>query len=463
MNIRQKLTLLFLLLSFAILAVCFLVIFYTQSAFREEQFRERMEVKARSIENSFSEHGAFSIEQLSRIRRASAQLYKEQIFIMDASGLLLFSAPQKPRIIPDTSFLAVVNSKTVHFFDWQEFECFSMLTVENPSGIRIVVAGYDQYGHNKINRLKELLSLLLAIGLLASSLVGWFYAGSALSPINRIISQVDKISAGSLDARLEEGNKKDELARLSMTFNRMLNRIEEAFEAQKNFVANASHELRTPLTIISGRLELALIRDQSQGREHGETHQAIEEVLGDIRQLSQICTSLLVLAQSHSKRDQLSFSQLRIDELVWQVRSDFLKMNPAASIEVQFITDPEEDTDLTAFGNEQLLRTAFINLIDNACKFSSNNAMNIGIQFDKTSITLEFSDEGPGIDSDDLSRLMQPFFRGRQGVGRIGFGLGLPMVDNIVKLHGGTLEIRSQKGVGSTFCLKLPKRQPSNN
>src|SRR5690606_28356131 len=98
-----------------------------------------------------------------------------------------------------------------------------------------------------------------AISLIIVSVFAWIYAGRVLRPISRIVEEVDSITAASLDQRLDEGNKKDELSKLAQTFNRMLSRLETAFLAQKNFIANASHELKTPFTVMAGEIQVTLL------------------------------------------------------------------------------------------------------------------------------------------------------------------------------------------------------------
>ncbi|MCC6767502.1 MAG: HAMP domain-containing protein, partial [Bacteroidia bacterium] len=244
MTIRQKLTLQFLVLSFAMLAVSFGVILFSQYSFRKEQFNDRLAYKARSIADDIENLGEFSIEQLRRIRRSGSQLFSEQVFLFDHNGSMLFAAPEAPfRFQPDTEFVNLARSKPDFFFDWEQYECYA-LTI-NAAGTQhlIVVAGYDQFGHGKMENLREFLIILLLSGLVISAFTGWFFAGKALDPVSEIVRQVDTITAGNLNTRLDEGMRRDELNRLAMTFNLMLNRIEQAFEAQKTFVANASHEL----------------------------------------------------------------------------------------------------------------------------------------------------------------------------------------------------------------------------
>lgn len=458
MTIRQKLTLQFLVLSFAMLAVSFGVILFSQYSFRKEQFNDRLAYKARSIADDIENLGEFSIEQLRRIRRSSSQLFYEQVFLFDHNGSMLFAAPEAPfRFQPDTEFVNLARSKPDFFFDWEQYECYA-LTI-NAAGTQhlIVVAGYDQFGHGKMENLREFLIILLLSGLVISAFTGWFFAGKALDPVSEIVRQVDTITAGNLNTRLDEGMRRDELNRLAMTFNLMLNRIEQAFEAQKTFVANASHELRTPLTIISGRLELALLRGQQQH----EYENAIREVLTDIRTLNQICTSLLVLATAHSKNQQGSFKAIRLDELVWQVRSGYLKANPDVQIEVDFEHLPEEVSDLTMMGDEHLLSTLIHNLLENAAKFSTNKKVKIHLDFDALHLVLSVHDQGPGMTADDIERITQPFYRGKQAVGKSGFGLGLAMVENIAKLHNGSLEISSVVGTGSTFKVIFLRNLPA--
>ncbi|MCK7462303.1 MAG: HAMP domain-containing protein [Sphingobacterium sp.] len=150
---------------------------------------------------------------------------------------------------------------------------------------------------------------------------GRIFADRALQPVSNIIAQVNGISITNLNERIDEGNGTDELARLAGTFNGMLQRLESAFRIQKNFIANASHELRTPLTVISGQLEVILMK----ARENEEYRNTIISVLDDIKNLNNLSNRLLLLAQASSEIAEITFSPLRIDDTLWNARTEILK------------------------------------------------------------------------------------------------------------------------------------------
>ncbi|MEZ5082085.1 MAG: histidine kinase dimerization/phospho-acceptor domain-containing protein [Bacteroidales bacterium] len=154
-----------------------------------------------------------------------------------------------------------------------------------------------------------------------------------------------------------KGNGKDEIALLNMTFNNMLDRLEIAFKMQ-NFIANASHELRTPLTAITGQLEVILLKNRNKQR-HKET---IESVLDDIKTL----TAFQIVAVDTRKMSlpslpAASLTPVRIDDVVWQARGEFMKRNPSYKIDVVFDPSIDDENSLIVNCNEQLIKTAIIN------------------------------------------------------------------------------------------------------
>lgn len=263
--------------------------------------------------------------------------------------------------------------------------------------------------------------------------------------------QVEEITAKNLDLRLNEGNRKDELALLAVTFNRMLDRLGSSFEAQKEFVSNISHELRTPLTAIIGEIELSLARTAEDDR-HREM---LENLLADARKLTKLTTDLMNLAKASYDRQSISFQDVRLDEILFDARQALMKSNPC-KISL-FIEEGPEDLDyLTIKGNAYMLGVAFTNLMHNGCKFSDDNAVSVYIKFGDQNVSISFQDKGTGIPEEDLPHIFEPFFRGKNHNVSGGTGIGLPLVQRIVNLHGGSIEVVSKAGKGSTFHVHLP-------
>ncbi len=171
-------------------------------------------------------------------------------------------------------------------------------------------------------RLKDLQTLLTVAYLIVIAVVfisGWIYSGRALRPIKRIMDEVKGISPQNLDQRLKESPYEDEMGKLILIFNELLERIAKAFQLQKMFVSNVSHELKNPLTNITSQLEVTLLKERSKE----DYHQTIESVLEDIRGLNQLSNSLLELARLTREQDSFTMTRVRLDEIIWDVR-DFM-------------------------------------------------------------------------------------------------------------------------------------------
>jgi signal transduction histidine kinase len=295
-------------------------------------------------------------------------------------------------------------------------------------------------------------SFFLCIGIVAFG--GWFYAGQAMAPVSRIVNQVDGILPSDLSARLDAPNNKDEISRLVITFNRLLDRIHFAFRMQKSFISNVSHELKNPLSIIISQLEVALDKDQRTREEYRAT---LSSVLEDSRELNEVTEKLLQLARVHSDGGDIIFEQVRLDEIMLQTRSTLLRMHPDYQIAFDIEGSPETEEQLCIQANEPLLRSAFLNLMDNGCKFSPDKRVGVKIYFDPAGKhRVEIKDHGPGIPAKDLQLIFQPFYRSSQNIHVRGSGIGLSLVDSILKIHSIGIQVASSQGKGTTFRLDFP-------
>jgi len=254
-----------------------------------------------------------------------------------------------------------------------------------------------------------------------------------------------------LNMRVNEGNGTDEIAQLAITFNQMLERLESAFEMQRSFVSNASHELRTPLTSITGQIEVSLMNSRTQV----EYEAILESVLEDIKNLNALSNGLLDLAKASSDISAITLYPLRIDEILWETRAEIIERKKDYKISIEFREPIEDEKELTVIGNDHLLKTAIVNLMDNACKFSPNKSVEIYLSVKAKCIVTEFTDNGMGIDPDDLEKIFHPFFRSNNAKNISGNGLGLTLTDKIIRLHQGTIliESRLQKGTTVTVCI----------
>jgi signal transduction histidine kinase len=267
-----------------------------------------------------------------------------------------------------------------------------------------------------------------------------------------MVDEVEEITATNLDLRIKEGNGKDEIAELAITFNAMLNRLEKSFDAQKEFVSNISHELRTPITAMLTELQVTVEKERSS--EYYKT--AIEHAISDAQKLVRLSNSLLDLAKANYDHTEIAFKEVRLDELILDARNDALHDQPDYKINIGFETEIEDDDFISVLGNEYLLKVAFINLMENGCKFSKDKESAIAISYFKDKTILRFQDHGIGMDENELSHIFTAFYRGANQQFVSGNGIGLSLTKKIINLHKGTITVTSKKGEGTTFTVELP-------
>lgn len=290
------------------------------------------------------------------------------------------------------------------------------------------------------------------VSLVLFFIVGWFFSGRALKPISDVVKKVEDISITSLNLRVLEGNGADEIGRLAKTFNKMLERLETSFGMQKTFIANASHELMTPLTSINGQLEVLMMKDRSAI----EYKSALESVLDDIKSLIDLSNRLLLIART-SAEDPVNFNKkLRIDEILWQTQEEITRFNNSYHINISMDNSLTDSDQMIIVGDDSLLKVAVSNLIDNACKYSSDRTVDIKFRHIEKFIEVVFADRGIGIPDKDLQKIFEPFYRGTNTHSISGSGIGLPLVNQIIKNHNGTMKISSQLGKGTSVTILLP-------
>lgn len=305
-------------------------------------------------------------------------------------------------------------------------------------------------------RLIWLLGLGIPFTLVAASVGGWFLAGRALNPIDRITRAAQQISADDLHQRLDLKLPNDEVGRLAITFDEMLARLEDGFERQKRFIADASHELRTPLTILKGDVEVALNRPRSAS----EYQETLEMVNQTADRLTSLVEELFLLARADNHQYPLQLESFNLAELLRQqvasllprAASQNITLNLAAPDTLLLVADPAKLTRL------------FLNLLDNALKYSNpGDTVHVTAASQNGYARIAIADTGPGIPTEHLPHLFERFYRvdkarARQAAAgdKGGAGLGLAIADWLVKAHGGCIEVTSQVGQGSTFTVWLP-------
>ena len=179
----------------------------------------------------------------------------------------------------------------------------------------------------------------------------------------------------------------------------------------------------------------------------------IENALADARNIEKLSTGLMDLAKANYNAEQIAMTAVRLDEVLLDASAMVMKARNDYNVDLVFGDDTDDDRLVTVRGNEYLLRTAFVNLMENNCKFSSDHSSSVRILFSDDKVYIRFTDNGIGIPNEDIGKIFEPFYRGKNRNFSTGNGVGMALVDRIVKLHGGTIMIESHCNEGTVFTL----------
>ena len=438
----------FLLIAFATLA------YYFSAQSRRAEYLDRLEYRARSIGSVIIENDQVQIGLLRKLDKTTFQdLYRETILVYSEGYDLLYTNMKDTAVRTQKFLLDYIKEHRQYIHTDSGGETVGVYYTEDNVSVLVLVSSFDKYGFQNLQNLERiiLIELIVAVVLLVG--IGYFFARKMMQPIDRLVEQADSINANNLQDMRVAVKGKDEIAQLGANFNTMLQRLSHSFDLQKSFVSNASHELRTPLAAIISQLQVTLAKGRS-----GEEYEAVlNSVLEDAEGLSELTNGLLQLAQSELNRHEFIFTPVRIDELLIDTADLVrLKRKENSKVEMQFMKEPEQDTLVTCNGNESLLKVLFINLFDNACKFSEDHTARVTIDFNNRYILISVKDNGIGIAADEQDKIFEPFFRGRNAQATRGHGLGLSICKKIVQLHEGQLTVLSEASKGTEFTVQLP-------
>jgi signal transduction histidine kinase len=428
-----------------------MAIYFISSDYRQSRFYEQLKAAAMNRTVLMMEVEGLEPERLQELRALGAtELVGEQIFIYNYKNELLYCSTDSGLQISE-SMLDEVRLNQEQRFEQGAYELAGLLFADRYNRLVVFCAARDDAGFMQLMYLRRILIAVFLLSLLAVSLLAWAYAGQALRPISNIMQKVSKITFVNLHERLEDRGSQDELSQLAATFNSMLDRIESSLAMQRNFVANASHELRTPLTAMQGQLEVLLLKK----RDLTAYKEGVQSVLEDIRRLTHISNRLLMLAQADSAYTARLFRPVSLVDVLWQSQAAIQARNATALVHITIDEAIENAEALQVLGNEQLLITVFQNLLDNGVKYSSNHEVFADLRLRDGGIEVKVRDYGIGIPPEELEQVFQPFYRSSNAQEISGHGIGLSLVERILRLHNGEVGVQSAVGKGTTFTVFL--------
>lgn len=345
----------------------------------------------------------------------------------------------------------ILENKTAHFMVGER-QASGLYYEDNSGNFIVVVSAIDERGFYDMNQLGIIMSVFFVASLFITFFIGRVFANMSMQPIVMITDNLKRTRSSNLHMRLPISmDKTDEIDTLSLTINQLLEHLEQSFDSQKSFVANASHELRTPITSILGEAEITLMKE----RKPAQYKAALLGIVSSVERLNLIINSLMELMQTNLNNKD--FQQVRIDELMWEIVDELGDKTNIENVTFKYNL-PEDPSKSMLFGNRRLLFIAISNILKNAIKFSEGKPVLCAISYKDGGIRILIQDKGIGIAAEDLKKIFQPFYRATNAMNFQGYGIGLSLTDNIVRLHNGKIDIKSEVNKGTTFTLFFPTR-----
>ena len=306
-----------------------------------------------------------------------------------------------------------------------------------------------------IRRTDTLMLIILAICfgiILFVFITNYYFIGTLINPLQKISASADKIAGGDMSVRIEN-NYNDEIGDLCESINNMASEIAENERMKNDFISSVSHELRTPMTAIKGWSETLIMCDPKEDTD--TLKRGLQVVNTEVDRLSRMVEELLDFSRIQSGRLKLNKSDIYLDDRIGGIIN--IMAERASQNGVGIYSDIRcNDVMINADGDR--LNQVFINIIDNAVKHSPNGAaIAVTLENDGDNAVITVADHGEGISDNDLPHIKEKFYKGANS--KQGTGLGLALADEIIKAHGGELNIYSKSGKGTTVKVSLPLKK----
>jgi signal transduction histidine kinase len=452
MTIRNKLILRFTIVVALLLIVFSAAIYYFSSFSRDKDFYHRLKNKALTTARLLTEIDEVDETLLKTIDKNTIHaLHENRVVVINSSNKEIYNSTDSKPFPISSELLSKIRKDNEAEFKFGSILVKGIIYQVKNDYVVVIASAIDSDGDKILSDLKIILLIGLFVSILITIFIGRLFSSQAINPILNVITEIKLTTINNLNEKIDIGNGKDEIAQLAIEFNKMMERLDDSFEMQRDFVSNVSHELRTPITAIGGQIEIALMKK----RNIEEYQILLKSLWEDIRNFGKLSNGLLDLAQASIDSSKIRFRELRIDEVLWQSSDELLKHHQDYNIKIEYQELDGDEDKLRILGNENLLKTAIINVIDNACKYSENKKVSVSIGFNNKYVALQFVDSGIGISDEDQKLVFKSFYRAGNAKSISGHGIGLALTEKIIKLHSGEINLSSVLNKGTTITILL--------
>jgi heavy metal sensor kinase len=402
-------------------------------------------------------------------------ILKQQLFaeFSDIPGMVVVLLDQEGSIVqnslsPNIPFVSYqylfdrAKESTVPVYINQNISNVPMRFVSDPIRADNTLLGVVLVAHpieaiqKSLNSLLTTLGIVFALLIVPSILGGRLLANKIMRPISKMSDQMDDIGSEHLEERIETPNTSDEIEKLGLTFNKLLDRLQESFERERQFIGDVAHELKTPVATLRGEIELAL----SKKRTNEEYKKALDESLIDVNRLSTTMKNILDLAWINADSANFDDHTFDLTSALTELKDLATKLGSPKHITIK----GDIANNIVVKGMEDKVSRALLNIIDNAIKYTpKEGTVSISLRAKKQNAIVEITDTGIGITEKELSHVFERFYRGAKTAKTLGSGLGLAITQGIIKAHKGDIDISSKTGKGTVVTISLPLSLPSSS
>ncbi|UMQ40355.1 HAMP domain-containing histidine kinase [Chryseobacterium sp. Y16C] len=453
MKIATRTALNYAILTAGILFVFAYTLYFVSEKNREDEFNDRLGYKI-TWRSEFLFDAKMDDAKIRELHERNKKLLNEaDISVYNSKKELIFTDIEPSS--KNQYYLNQLIKTKKNRITWQrkDRQYMAFKYEFNHENFYIIGSAVDVTGNAHIEEFKKDIIIIYIISILIIFIIGFLFSYYTLKPLKDIILQIRDISEHNLNKRLIVPKAKDEIYELTETFNSTFNRLEKSFNNHKQFVTTISHEFRTPLSTLIAELELA--KELNVTLEDYKI--SIENALQDANHASQLSSALLDFARASYDVSQISFVELRLDEILADAKVALLQKNPTYKIGIHYMDNlaDKDESNYDFHGNPYLLQIAFLNLMENSCKYSSDKNCHVEIDVQNNNLEIRFIDHGIGISEEDQTKIFDLFYRGNNKNYEKGNGIGLSIVKRIVEMHQGKLSLQSEPSKGSIFTIKF--------
>ena len=431
MTLKNRIAIFISILFTVLFGIVSIIIVSLFAEFRQEEFRQRLEEKALSTVKLLLEVKEIDYQLLKVIDRNSInELYDEKTLVFDSSYKLIYSSLDDTRINWTRKNLDYLKKHKAFFKRDGDNEIYGVFYDTQSRDYYALISANDSSGKRKLQYLIYLITIAYFLFTLLAWLLTFYTVKRLLVPLSNLNHNISAITESNLAKRLPvTSTDSKEISLLASEFNQMMDRIENAYQSQKDFTAQASHELRTPLARLTALLENKLLSANDEGKVFLQT------MLSNVNQLNELISSLLIVSKAEL-RSASQHETARVDEVLYNAIEKIHAEHRGFKINLALVQSDGLEDLLTVNGNSALLEIVFVNLLRNAYQYSDNKQVEIVLKQDNQVLQAVISNTGTGLSEVEQQRLFEPFARGANAQGKQGLGLGLRIVHRILGIYG---------------------------